>query len=199
MTFPEKLKEDLAGEYRKTLTGHAKKATEGWPDLWEDEERGLAILRQVRGLLRAFWKAVAAKDWDKQDWYINQVRALYARLATQRAYRDQLHKLSERLIDAGTKEQRQAVFASLSQLLATTDKELWEFRPPDDNPFFQALSKLQKRALHKSTAPKICGYKECPDPFFLPTKRKRKQCCPACAYAAKLKQNRDYKRNKEAE
>jgi hypothetical protein len=210
----------LAGQYQARLLGDAKEAAmELWPELWEDESRALDMLRELRYLLHSFWKATNS---DAQDWYINQVRAYYARFAIQRKHRGRLNDIQKKLANAEWdnlseavlsnieeeysrkhgkvwtpdernvakekvgKQNREMALASLYRLYSEMDKEIWDFKPLD-NPFWKAVSELQKRARHKSKRPNLCKNINCPHPFFLRSKTQRTYCSIECSAERKRK------------
>jgi hypothetical protein len=176
------------------FTIEARNATKNfWPELWEDEGQALEVLRQMRILLRAFWKAA---DKRSRGWYIHQARAYHRRFMIQRERKAELQQVQNELLTADGKDQRERAFASLSWLYAEFDQML--FAAPAENPIERALFKLQERAEKPSMAPRVCNNPECPRPYFFANKKSRRYCSPECAHeGAKASKRDSWDRHKE--
>jgi hypothetical protein len=206
----------LAGMYEKQLLDKAKDATkEIWPELWqplkegeaahETERRALAVLYEMRDLLRAFW---SAKEKRARDWYIHRAREYYQRHfilpKTSTARRD-LEDAYEEVKKASSEDHEQPpralnqlpqlpqALAKLSFAVYSLNREIEQLlnEPPAKNLFEDALFKLQQHAdEHPSRAPHKCENRHCARrPYFLKSKTKRRYCSVECKHEAKRKRD----------
>lgn len=156
-------------QMKESLHYDARKATQNfWPELWDDEERALAVLRKMRDLLRRFW---SEQDERARDWYIHRAREYYQSLMIQREIREHLEA-------AKRKPTKEEALNAIAALLSERDKKL--DKPPMQSRFEDALFKLQERANKRSLAPLKCRYEKCLHPYSLRSKERREFCTSDC-------------------
>jgi hypothetical protein len=161
----------------------ARRETENfWPELWETEERALAVLRKMRELLRGFW---CEEDERRREWYIYKACEYYRSFMVQRELREQL-----RTADEGPT--KQAALAGIAAYLEERDRRLDQ--PTELSMFEKALLELQDRATKASLAPCKCQNKRCKSgrTYFLRSKKQRKYCSNACSDEGERRRKRNW-------
>jgi hypothetical protein len=176
----------ITQELQTEFTLRARNLTKNfWPELWEEDERALWVLREMRNLLRGFWEAKGNTEKEQEharDWYIHRAREYYQRLMIQRQIRDQLD-------DAKSKPTKEEALNALSWLQIDIERRLNQ--PPAKNLFEDALFALQQRAYQRSLAPRCCAMK-CGHPYFLKSKGPQKFCSPECFHESKKRSERKW-------